>query len=216
MVGRPEVLALVQALPRKEKETDLALPARRAGLVGRLLPAVEVLGYVPDTGIRAAHDAALRRAMAIFTVEGAAQVDWRGRIAAAEALGRAGDPRFGEELFEANLRPIPDASGWRLGVYPVTVQEYLTFVEDQGYLCKKGDFHRIPANKVHWAWNRSESDTVVVESHSPPLVGGEIIKGAAGLFDEGETPNLRGPGENQFVAYDQEAVEHKVLPGEWK
>ena len=90
------------------------------------------------------------------------------------------------------------------------------FVEDQGYLCKKGDFHRIPANKVHWAWNRSESDTVVVESHSPPLVGGEIIKGAAGLFDEGETPNLRGPGENQFVAYDQEAVERKVLSGEWK
>ena len=68
------------------------------------------------------------------------------------------------------------------------------FVEDQGYLCKKGDFHRIPANKVHWAWNRSQSDAVVVESHSPPLVGGEIIKGAAGLFDDGETPNLRGPG----------------------
>ena len=85
------------------------------------------------------------------------------------------------------------------------------FVEDQGYLCKKGDFHRIPANKVHWAWNRSQSDAVVVESHSPPLVGGEIIKGAAGLFDDGETPNLRGPGENQFVPYDQEAVERKVL-----
>jgi quercetin dioxygenase-like cupin family protein len=90
------------------------------------------------------------------------------------------------------------------------------FVEDQGYLCKKGDFHRIPANKVHWAWNRSQSDAVVVESHSPPLVGGEIIKGAAGLFAEGETPNLRGPGENQFVPYDQEAVERKVLSGEWK
>ena len=86
------------------------------------------------------------------------------------------------------------------------------FVEDQGYLCKKGDFHRIPANKVHWAWNRSQSDAVVVESHSPPLVGGEIIKGAAGLFDDGETPNLRGPGENQFVPYDQEAVERKVFP----
>src|SRR5215467_8219751 len=58
------------------------------------------------------------------------------------------------------------------------------FVEDQGYLCKKGDFHRIPANKVHWAWNRSQADAVVVESHSPPLVGGEIMKSAAGLFDE--------------------------------
>jgi hypothetical protein len=55
---------------------------------------------------------------------------------------------------------------------------------------------------------------VVVESHSPPLVGGEIRKGAAGLFDEGETPKLRGPGENQFVPYDQQAVERKVFSGE--
>ena len=84
------------------------------------------------------------------------------------------------------------------------------FVEDKAHLCKR-DFHRIPANKVHWAWNRSQSDAVVVESHSPPLVGGEIIKSAAGLFDEGETPNLRSPGENQFVPYDQEAVERKGL-----
>lgn len=90
------------------------------------------------------------------------------------------------------------------------------FVEDQGYLCKKGDFHRIPANKVHWAWNRSQADAVVVESHSPPLVGGDIIKSAASLFDEGEIPSLRGPGENQFVPYDQAAVERKVLSGEEK
>jgi hypothetical protein len=55
---------------------------------------------------------------------------------------------------------------------------------------------------------------VVVESHSPPLVGGEIMKSAAGLFDERETPNVRGPGENQFVPYDQGAVERKVLSGE--
>jgi quercetin dioxygenase-like cupin family protein len=90
------------------------------------------------------------------------------------------------------------------------------FVEDKGYHCKKGDFHRIPANKVHWAWNRSDNDAVVVESHSPPLVGGDIIKGAAGLFDNGEAPNLRGPGENQFVPYDQEGVERRVLSGNRK
>ena len=88
------------------------------------------------------------------------------------------------------------------------------FVEEQGYLCKTGDFQRIPANKVHWAWNRSTADAVVVESHSPPLVGGEIIKGAAGLFDEGEKPMLRGPGENQFVPYDQDVVERKIFSGE--
>jgi quercetin dioxygenase-like cupin family protein len=88
------------------------------------------------------------------------------------------------------------------------------FVEDKAYQCKKGDFHRIPANTVHWAWNRSTAEAVVVESHSPPLVGGDIRQGAAALFDDSETPNLRGPGENQFVAYDQEGVEQKIFSNE--
>ena len=85
------------------------------------------------------------------------------------------------------------------------------FVEDRGYSCKKGDFQRIPANKVHWAWNRSNAEAIVVESHSPPLVGGDIMKGAAALFDNGEVPELRGPGENQFVSYDSGAVEEKIF-----
>ena len=55
------------------------------------------------------------------------------------------------------------------------------FVEDKGYHCIKGDFHRIPANRVHWAWNRSNAVTTVVESHSPPLVGGDLREGAAGF-----------------------------------
>jgi quercetin dioxygenase-like cupin family protein len=53
------------------------------------------------------------------------------------------------------------------------------FVEDKGYHCKKGDFHRIPANRVHWAWNRSNGVTTVVKSHSPPLVGGELRGGGS-------------------------------------
>jgi quercetin dioxygenase-like cupin family protein len=53
------------------------------------------------------------------------------------------------------------------------------FVEDRGYHCLKGDFHRIPANRVHWAWNRSNATTAVVESHSPPLVGGELRGGGS-------------------------------------
>jgi quercetin dioxygenase-like cupin family protein len=81
------------------------------------------------------------------------------------------------------------------------------FVEDKGYQCKKGDFHRIPANKVHWAWNRSNTTATVVESHSPPLVAGDLRESAAALYDENETPQLRGEGENQFVAYDAEQVE---------
>jgi len=76
------------------------------------------------------------------------------------------------------------------------------FVEDRGFHCKKGDFHRIPANRVH-------SEAVVVESHSPPLLGAEAMEAAAALFEEGEVPQVRGPGENQFVPYDPDPVERK-------
>ena len=81
------------------------------------------------------------------------------------------------------------------------------FVKDKGYLCKKGDFHRIPANTVHWAFNRSDKDATVAEAHSPGLIGGRAGDSAAALFDEGEEPQIRGPGTNQFVPYDQDAAE---------
>jgi quercetin dioxygenase-like cupin family protein len=83
------------------------------------------------------------------------------------------------------------------------------FVDDQGYHCKKGDFQRIPANRVHWAWNNSNADAVVAETHAPALIGGRSSEGAIGLFEEGETPNIKGPGENKFVPYDAEKVERK-------
>ena len=85
------------------------------------------------------------------------------------------------------------------------------FVEDQGFHCKKGDFQRIPANKIHWAWNRSDKDTVVVEAHAPGLVGEKAGNGAVSLFDAGEAPQLRNPGVNQFVTYDSAAVEKKYF-----
>lgn len=90
------------------------------------------------------------------------------------------------------------------------------FVEGKGFHCKQGDFHRIPANTVHWAWNRSNANAVMVESHSPPLIGGEIREGAAALFDENETPQVRGPGENKFVLYDFEKVESRYFSAEEK
>ncbi|MET0500227.1 MAG: cupin domain-containing protein [Candidatus Binatia bacterium] len=83
------------------------------------------------------------------------------------------------------------------------------FVEDQGFHCKQGDFQRIPANKVHWAWNRSDKDAVVVEAHAPGLVGEKAANGAVPLFDENEPLRLRNPGINTFVPYDSAAVEKK-------
>jgi quercetin dioxygenase-like cupin family protein len=83
------------------------------------------------------------------------------------------------------------------------------FVEEKGFHCKKGDFQRIPANKIHWAWNRSDKDAMVAEAHAPGLIGGRTGEGAVALFDEGETPQIRGPGENRFVPYDSAATESK-------
>lgn len=83
------------------------------------------------------------------------------------------------------------------------------FVEDKGFHCHKGDYQRIPANKVHWAWNRSDTSATVAEAHAPALIGGRAGEGAVPLFDDGETPAIRGPGENKFVAYEPEETEKR-------
>jgi quercetin dioxygenase-like cupin family protein len=83
------------------------------------------------------------------------------------------------------------------------------FVEETGFQCKKGDFQRVPANKVHWAWNRSDKEATVAEAHAPGLVGERAGQGAVPLFDEGEEPEIRGPGANRYVPYDSTAVERK-------
>ena len=85
------------------------------------------------------------------------------------------------------------------------------FVEDKGFHCKQGDFQRIPANKVHWAWNRSDKDAVVVEAHSPGLVGLKAASGAVPLFDDGEVPQVRKPGINEFVTFGAASVEKKYF-----
>jgi quercetin dioxygenase-like cupin family protein len=87
------------------------------------------------------------------------------------------------------------------------------FVEDQGFHCKKGDFQRIPPNKIHWAWNRSNTDAVVVEAHSPALVGGALKEGSIALFDDGEQVEVRTPSANNFVPFDWQRVERELFGG---
>jgi len=62
------------------------------------------------------------------------------------------------------------------------------FVEGQGYHCKKGDLMRIPANRVHWAFNCSDAHTTIIESHSPCLIGNnaEARKTAVSLLGDDE------------------------------
>jgi len=99
------VLALAGPAP------DLATEARIAGIVGRLLQPLAVYQYRPRPEIAMAHREALERSMAIFTSEGAAKVPVGDRIAAAEALGRGGDPRLAAE--RDNFIEVPGCvSSW--------------------------------------------------------------------------------------------------------
>lgn len=85
------------------------------------------------------------------------------------------------------------------------------FVENQGFLCKAGDFQRVPSNKIHWAWNRSNADAIVVEAHSPALVAGPQSAGSIGLFANGEKSQARDPSQNNFVSFDWQNVERKIF-----
>lgn len=153
-VGPRKVDALLRKLlDTMGKQPSLANRARCVGLMGALLP--DLVGY---TVADKRYDASLRLVMDIFDAEKSNSVPFKDRLAAAEALGQAGDPRLakhewvtipaarnywigaqhkdpkgrnfdkeahGDELLrEVNLAPF------RIGKYPVTVAQYLTFVEE--------------------------------------------------------------------------------------
>jgi calcineurin-like phosphoesterase family protein len=128
--GRVDKL-LERVLALRGNSGDLAAEARVAGVAGRLLQTLSAYQYQPRPEITSAYEAALERAMAIFTREGAARVPVKGRIVAAEALGRGGDPRLAPD--RDNFLAVPALAGVRIGKYPVTVEEYQRFVESRGY-----------------------------------------------------------------------------------
>jgi formylglycine-generating enzyme required for sulfatase activity len=104
----------------------LAEQARCFGLLGAMLRDLQPLGYTPpDPRYAEVKNAVL----GIFEAHRAAAIPLKTRLAAAEALGQAGDPRL-------RLPRDPDywvrVEGFEIGKFPVTVQEYRLFVDDGG------------------------------------------------------------------------------------
>jgi gentisate 1,2-dioxygenase len=74
------------------------------------------------------------------------------------------------------------------------------FVEEEAFIARAGDFFRVPANAVHWAFNRSDEPVTSFQVHAPAL---EPERAAAhGLFAEDEQPTVRGNSRN--IAVDDE------------
>jgi formylglycine-generating enzyme required for sulfatase activity len=144
--------------------TDLKNQARCAGLLGAIQADLNPLGYKPqDPRYQELMDAA----MAVFDPIKGAGIPLKVRVEAAEALGRAGDPR----LRQNNWVRIPAGSfvmgegakeheheieldAFEIGRYPVTVEEYGRYIEEGGREPKRWDkqvqYPNRPVVNVSW------------------------------------------------------------------
>jgi mannose-6-phosphate isomerase-like protein (cupin superfamily) len=81
--------------------------------------------------------------------------------------------------------------------------ELWVFVLDRAIHMRAGDFLRIPADVLHWSWNRADEPCTLVEVHTPGLQDDPLIKRfAVGLYDDGEIPAPLGSPVSEFLDAD--------------
>lgn len=90
--------------------------------------------------------------------------------------------------------------------------ELLFFINDEGFLCRKGDLIRVPNNALHWVWIRSETCTLL-ETQTPPLTGNPAIKeGAVAMKAPAEQIDTSNGVMNYFTEYDKlKEIEQRTL-----
>lgn len=89
--------------------------------------------------------------------------------------------------------------------------ELWVFIVDRAILVKTGDFLRIPANAMHWSWNKSDQPCTIVEVHTPGLQADPLIKSyAVPLFEADEVPNHLGSPVSEFPDFDGSIAEKQA------
>jgi quercetin dioxygenase-like cupin family protein len=90
--------------------------------------------------------------------------------------------------------------------------ELYVFVDDGGFLARKGDLFRIPSDAVHWSWVQGTTACVLLEVHAPALLGDPgVIETAAALLGPGEIfPAGSGVQSRWPANVDQGTVERAV------
>lgn len=88
--------------------------------------------------------------------------------------------------------------------------ELWIFIEKEGWHLKKGDFLRIPGNALHWAWNRGPGPCTMAQVHAPVLFP-DGRKGALGLFDDNERPQVHKSPPQETIDMDVSEIERRVF-----
>ena|GEM_PF-1729217 len=178
-LGDDRVDLFIRRVLDTRANNSLAESARVVGFLGLILYDLSVYGYSVERVNE--YVSARNQVMQIFTTEGASQLDFQSRYDAAVALGLSGDPRFFQpernwidipsgvayigaqkidraqpnydEFADETEQPVHlvYSAAFQISRYPVTVQEYLRFVDDGGY--QKSSFW----DSTGWQWRtRSE------------------------------------------------------------
>lgn len=89
--------------------------------------------------------------------------------------------------------------------------EIFIYIDDAGYIARKGDMFRVPANAIHWSHVSAQGCTLL-EVHAPSLIGdANIAKDAVGLFSAAETTDgVKRIPTDWHLDFDRDATEVKV------
>jgi quercetin dioxygenase-like cupin family protein len=91
--------------------------------------------------------------------------------------------------------------------------ELYVFVDSTGFLAKKGDVFRIPRNAIHWSWVQGATPCVLLETHTPPLIGdpGVVDTAMALIGDDEAREGIVAVASKWPAGFDQATVEGKVM-----
>ena len=106
--------------------------SRCAGLLGAMARDLRPFNYQPADP---SYQRTMEAVLGIFDADKADSIEFQVRLEAAEALGQAGDPRLRRQNWIMIAAGGPaELKAFEIARYPVTVEEYRRFVEDEGYL----------------------------------------------------------------------------------
>lgn len=91
--------------------------------------------------------------------------------------------------------------------------ELLIFVEQTAFRVRKGDIFRVPRNAVHWSWVQGTTECMLLETHTPSLIGDPgVMETAVSLLDpDEEKSGFASVATDWPTEFDRDAVERKVL-----